>query len=683
MKNSLINQQESITNEKDLLRAKARQQHVITELGLKSISGTDLRILMNEAVRELSEVLDVEYTKVLELLPGGKRVILRAGHGWHDHIVVDQSTVDTGKNSQAGYTLYSEHPVIVKDLRTETRFNGPPLLTEHGVVSGMSCIIWGKGNKPYGILGAHSTRKHNFTDDDVTFLQAVANILAATIQSKKVEAKQQEGEHNLKQIIDGLPVAYYSCDAEGKIEIFNEPAEELWGRSPKKGKDLWCGSWRIYNPDGSPLPLDDCPMAVTLREGKPVRGQEIIVERPDGTRLNVLPYPQPIFSPSGELTGAINVLVDITPIKTAEGDLRKSEKQFRALADNIPNLCWMADASGKVYWYNSRWYEYTGTTPEEMESIGWKAFHDPKVLPEVLKEWENSLETGIPFEKVLPLKNAAGEFRPFLTRTVPVKDDHGKIIQWFGTNTDITEREELSKQKDEFMGIASHELKTPLTTIKAYAQLLESRIPKSENPKVADMLGKMNQQVTKLDDLIKELLDVTKIENGKLRFHMETFDFNTLVEDIVEEVQLVASQQIVLENMEPTTVFGDRERIGQVITNYLTNAVKYAPDSDKVVVRCEISPANGRPSPEIIFSVEDFGIGLSREDEKKVFQRFFRANSSEMNAISGIGLGLFISSEIISRHDGRVWLETEEDKGSTFYFSLPVNGQKELKRKPS
>ncbi|HYK56721.1 MAG TPA: PAS domain S-box protein, partial [Flavisolibacter sp.] len=151
-------------------------------------------------------------------------------------------------------------------------------------------------------------------------------------ERKKLFNALQESEDRLRQIIRNLPVAIYTCNKEGYITLYNEAAAELWGRTPDIGKDLWCGSWKITKPDGAPLPLDSCPMAVCLKEGRPVYGEEILVSRPDGQVRNVLPHPQPLFDTSGEITGAVNMLLDVTEAKKTENALLENEERFRQLA---------------------------------------------------------------------------------------------------------------------------------------------------------------------------------------------------------------------------------------------------------------------------------------------------------------------------------------------------------------
>jgi PAS domain S-box-containing protein len=227
--------------------------------------------------------------------------------------------------------------------------------------------------------------------------------------------------------------------------------------------------------------------------------------------------------------------------------------------------------------------------------------------------------------------------------------------------------EELSKQKDEFIGIASHELKTPVTSIKAYTQLLQHRFQKNEDSKSAEMLGKMNYQLDKLTSLIGDLLDVTKIEGGKLQFNERFFDFNELVDEIVEEMQRTSTSHTLVKKLAPTkSIYGDRDRIGQVITNFLTNAIKYSPTADKVIIKSIIDKEN------ITLCVQDFGVGISKDDQEKVFGRFYRVSGDKQETYPGLGLGLYITAEIIKRQNGKIWVESEKGTGSTFCFSLPL-----------
>ncbi|GCE25128.1 hypothetical protein KDA_06120 [Dictyobacter alpinus] len=238
------------------------------------------------------------------------------------------------------------------------------------------------------------------------------------------------------------------------------------------------------------------------------------------------------------------------------------------------------------------------------------------------------------------------------------------------------EREQMLSQRTEFMAIASHELKTPITSLKGYTQMLQARFTKAGDEPSAALLAKMNAQLGKLIRLINELLDVTKIEAGQFSWHVEPFDLNALVRDIVEEVgQTTEQHQIRIEGSFLPLMTGDREHLGQVLTNLLTNALKYSPQAKTVVVR--LAPG----TQSVTLSVQDFGIGIASEKQKQVFDRFFRVSDPENATFPGLGLGLFISAQIVKRHGGQMWVESRVGVGSTFFFTIPLVPQPEINQR--
>jgi signal transduction histidine kinase len=239
-----------------------------------------------------------------------------------------------------------------------------------------------------------------------------------------------------------------------------------------------------------------------------------------------------------------------------------------------------------------------------------------------------------------------------------------KII---GVTFDITDHKELQQQKDDFIGIASHELKTPVTSIKAYTQLLGRILLQKGDSLEAAMVTKMDNQITRLTKLIGDLLDVTKINSGKLQFNEICFDLNALTCEIVEELQRTTETHRLIETVStPVMVFADPERIGQVMTNLITNAIKYSPAADKILINTYIK------NSEIVFCVQDFGIGISVEKQEKVFEQFYRVSGDMQHTFPGLGLGLYIAAQIIKRARGNIWLESQEGEGATFCFSLPI-----------
>ena len=260
-----------------------------------------------------------------------------------------------------------------------------------------------------------------------------------------------------------------------------------------------------------------------------------------------------------------------------------------------------------------------------------------------------------------------GSIVPVSLSISPVKDKEGKIIGAAKIARDITDRLLEEQRKDEFISMASHELKTPVTSLKGFTAILERRLSKQEDDQGLAYLAKMDRQITRLTNLISELLDISRMQSGKLAFQDELFDLCALVEEIVETLQQITQDHhLCLECTEPIQVVGDRDRIGQVLINLITNAIKYSYQADKVMIHV------ARDQHQAVVSVQDFGIGIAREHQQHVFERFYQVTDEDGQTYPGLGIGLYISREIISRHRGRIWVESAKGTGSTFYMSLPL-----------
>lgn len=362
----------------------------------------------------------------------------------------------------------------------------------------------------------------------------------------------------------------------------------------------------------------------------------------------------------------------IEKLNSTNDELSDLVKQFTFVTDFMPQIVWATMPDGSQDFFNRRWYSYTGKTADETKSNGWLDVLYPEDQRESEKLWNKSLETGRPYEREYRMRRHDGIYRWFLSRALPLRDESGVILRWFGTCTDIHEQKQLEHQKDNFLGIASHELKTPVTSIKAYAQVLESMLRKTGALKEADMVLKMDLQINRLTNLIGDLLDVTRINSGRLPFNRTTFDFNQLASEIIEELQRTTGKHAITENFSFTgAIYADRERVGQVITNLLTNAIKYSPDAKEVIVHTKLK------DQMVTLCVEDFGVGIPEEYRYKVFEQFYRVTESKQHTFPGIGLGLYISSEIFNREGGKIWIDKSiEGNGSTFCITLPVDAEK-------
>lgn len=236
---------------------------------------------------------------------------------------------------------------------------------------------------------------------------------------------------------------------------------------------------------------------------------------------------------------------------------------------------------------------------------------------------------------------------------------------------DVTQKKMADKHKDDFIGIATHELRTPLSSIKSFVQILQKHHKENTDTKTNFMLEKVFKQIGRMEHMMKSFLNVYTLQSGKLELYKEQFNIHDLLSDIVETLQYSTdSHTIILKNKVSTKVFADKERIGQVLINLITNAIKYSPNAKEIIVTLKKTKEN------VQISIQDFGMGIPKVQQPLVFDRFFRSKGKEEKKIEGLGLGLYIAHEIVEEHKGKMWVESTLDKGSTFHFTLPLNKKK-------
>jgi PAS domain S-box-containing protein len=365
------------------------------------------------------------------------------------------------------------------------------------------------------------------------------------------------------------------------------------------------------------------------------------------------------------------------------------------MAESIPQLAWMAQPDGHIFWYNRRWYEYTGTTSEQMEGWGWQAVHDPDELPRVLERWKAAIAEGKPWEDTFPLRRHDGSMRPHLSRAVPMYDQEGRVMRWFGTNTDITERieaeaallrakeaaEAANLAKSRFLANMSHELRTPMNAILG---LIDVALPKATDPTIKDCLQTAKGSADLLLTLLNDLLDSARIESGKLELESAPFSLRQMLNQITRVLAVRASEKGLslycrVPDQTPDVVTGDRMRLQQVLLNLAGNAIKFT-ERGEVAISVEQSQIADAESElcNLTFAVQDTGIGIPRALQEHLFQPFTQADTSTTRRFGGTGLGLSISKSFVEMMGGRIWVESEQGKGSTFYFNVRLPLAKEL-----
>ncbi|UPZ35069.1 ATP-binding protein [Sphingobacterium sp. PCS056] len=372
------------------------------------------------------------------------------------------------------------------------------------------------------------------------------------------------------------------------------------------------------------------------------------------------------FSRLYEQTLALNEIQqvlrsEIEERKKVQQELKEQVDNLYSTLESLPQLAFTANGSGDIEFVNSKWLSYA----------------DANMLPathtddlDIRTVWADAIHAEVPMELEVRIKELKSEvFRFHLLRIIPIKEKNNQL-KWVGTFTDIDDQKQMEKKKDEFLSIASHELKTPLTSIKAYAQLLERTLNTTVDDPAGKYIHRVQSQVSKLNALITDLLDISKIENGKLKITKKNFDFENLLSNAIDIIyQTHDNNTMVIERQGDRIAdafLGDEIRIEQVLINYLTNAIKYAPNTDRIIVHTE------KNDHQVKVSVTDFGIGIPEHKQKNIFGKFYRVEESSVR-FQGLGIGLYICSEIIKQHNGTVGIQSELGQGSTFYFTLPLN----------
>ena len=649
--------------------------------------------ILAACANSIVEHLDAAFARIWTLNKEKNVLELQASAGIYTHLDGEHSHIPVGK-FKIGQIAQERQPhltnSVIGDARISnqqwakdekmTAFAGYPLIVEDNLV---------------GVIGMFSRNIVGEATFDA--LASISNTIALGIERKRIEESRFESEERLRLATEAADMFSWEFDIQNKAVLFSENFEKMSGFALNSSSISFdeAISKFIHPDDAEQLKRS---VENSIKEDNFFQSETRSLNT-KGETVWLESYGNVIRSGSNVPVKIVGVTQNITERKRAEEQIKESEQNLRTLANSIPQLAWMAQPDGHIFWCNQRWYDYTGITPQQMEGWGWKSVQDAEILPKVIERWKHSVETGEPFEMEFRLRGADGTFRWFLTQVNPLRDSQGKIIRWFGTNTDIDdakqielereaifkrektarhEAEEANRAKDEFLSVLSHELRTPLNSMLGWVKMLNAGMLDDEKKQHAYTVIERN--IRQQNDLIEDLLDVSRIISGKMNIETEEVDFASIVATAIENIRPIADGKnikIEFQTDDEQKIIGDETRLNQIVSNLLSNAVKFTPENGKVSVR--LSRTNGK----IKFEVSDTGIGIAPQFLPHIFDRFRQADSTTRRAQSGLGLGLTIVRHLTELHGGKINASSSgEGRGSTFTIELPQNSNSEQTAKP-
>ena len=644
------------------MQERARQQEAISDLGRQALDGgADLSALMQTTMELVAKTLSVEFCKVLELLPGKDALLLRAGLGWKAGLV-GQATVSAGRNSQADYTLLTGEPVIVKNLRTEQRFSGPPLLRDHGVVSGLSVII-GPIDRPFGILGAHTEKAREFSKDDIHFLQAMANVLFQVAERSRASDELRRNANWLERLIETTQDAVVSIDRRGCIVLFNAAAERVFGYSAKeivgrKVNDLMAEPYATEH---------DGYIARYERTGEPrAIGRIRTVE---GRRKNGETFP---------------LELSVTQVATAESEevhyaafirdvseVRRGQAWLQSLIETTQDAVLSIDRQGRVVLFNPAAERIFGYARDEV--IGQKVnmlMAEPYATEhdQYIARYEKTGEArAIGRIRTVTARRKDGEPFPIELSVTEIAVD--QEVHYAAFIRDISEKTRLQNQlvdSERLAAIGStaakigHELANPLNGMSLTIQLLEQRIQRlggDAGGVLIPTVKRLKHETSRLQKLVGEFATISRKE----KFLFRPVNLGQLIDDIVSlqgphlAENGIEIQTSLARDLPVVSIDGDKMK--QALLNLVKNAGEAMPHGGRINISAFVA------NSDIIIEIADTGEGIPLDID--AFEPFVTTKKE------GTGVGLVIVRQIVTAHDGKISYRSRPGEGTTFRLELP------------
>ena len=552
-----------------LLKTKVQQQASVAQLGQSALLNKDISALMDETVSLVAQSLDIEFCHILEILPSANAMLLRAGVGWNEGLV---GLALLSFNDSPSTTLVTKEPVIVEDLRQESQYNSPTLLEEHGIISGVSVPIFGVDGA-YGVLGIYTPQKRAFNQDDIYFLQAIANVLSGAIRKIITE------------------------------NTLRKESEELEHRVTERTTEL--------------VKMNEC-------------------------------------------------------LQLELGERQRAQAQFAGIVEIASDAIICIDSNQCITLFNQGAEQIFGYSVSEVLGKPLDLLLPQRSIEAHRNHVENFGKSSTKSRRMGERSEIFGKRKDgseFPSEASISKLNLGNKTVYTVYLQDVSHRKQIERMKNEFVSVVSHELRTPLTSIHGSLGMLATDLIPLGSEDSKRLVQIATDSTERLVRLINDILDIERIESGKITMSKQICEVTELITQAVNVVQPLADKaqvKLLVENSSLQVVV-DADRIIQILTNLLSNAIRFSEPGDTVSLTAV------EQDSEILFTVKDSGRGIPEDKLELIFERFQQVDSSDSRNHEGTGLGLAICRSIVEMHGGKIWVQSTMGVGSTFYLTLPKN----------
>lgn len=683
------------------LEASRARQESLARIAAAIAGEVEVAKIAQTAADLVVDELGMDGVKVWVARPGERVLELLVSRGYEESVLEQVRRLPFESATIAGLAATTRRRQVVRDVERmpQSLAASRGLLLEAGMRSALDLPLVARGEL-VGVLGYSRREPWDWEGEDALLLASLADLLAAAIFSARLYEESEKKRLLAEAVIENSPVGISVISGPEHRYVLVNPAREKISGIPKE--DIIGRTVAESFPSLIRGPVLDAIEQV-YRTGQAVTIPEFQYDfgPPAGLKDLSLIY-APLRGPSGQVEAVISLMIDITEqvaarrrleelasrLQTSNLQLAQAGAEARSMAglaeqraaeleatiSNIADPVFVCDGEGKIRLVNRAGREMIGdiSAGESRKLVDAIAALGPRHPDgQWVKPEELAIARALRGEVVRGMEEVVhdarlGRDRYLLVSAAPIRDAEGRFMGAVEVLSDITTLKELDLLKDQFITVAAHEIKTPVTAIKGFAQTL-ARASGACAPKYQKALETIVQQSDRIDALVRDFLDVSSMRWGRVKLAPAPLDLTALVaECVARKSALTPKHQLVISRRDPARVVGDRERLSQVVENLLDNAVKFSPVGGEIEVR--VTREQGRA----VVSVRDHGVGIPIDRRRHLFERFYRAHIGTPYDYGGLGVGLYISREIVRQHGGDIWFESEEGKGSTFYFSLPL-----------